>query len=142
MPLLHHAMSRTLAGNGEAIELAGKTDREIADINHLLHFAAAFGSDLAGLYHHQATQLVLNGAQLLAQEPDEFAAARRWNQAPSHKRVHCIIDDFANRRRVSVLHIGNRFAGRRRTHDPGSFLKRTAIDAKVLQDRGGFLSEI
>jgi hypothetical protein len=122
--------------------LAGKTDREIADINHLLHFAAAFGSDLAGLYHHQAAQLILGGAQLLAQEPDEFAAARRRNQAPSHKRVHRIIDDFANRRRVSVLDIGNRSAGRRRTHDPGSFLKRTAIDAKVLKDRSGFLSEI
>ena len=56
MPLLHHAMRGTLAGNGQTIELAGKTDREIADINHLLHFAAAFGSDLAGLYHHQATR--------------------------------------------------------------------------------------
>jgi hypothetical protein len=142
MPLLHHAMRRTLAGNGQAIELAGKTDGEIADINHLLHFAAAFGSYLAGLYHHQAAQLVLCGAQLLAQEPDEFAAARRWNQAPSLKRVHRIIDDFANRGRVSVLHIGDRSAGRRRTHDPGAFLKRTAIDAKVLQDPSGILSEI
>src|SRR5262245_17578818 len=142
MPLLHHAMRRTLAGNGQAIELAGKTDREIADINHLLHFAAAFGSDLAGLYHHQATQLILGGAQLLAQEPDEFAAARRWNQAPSHKRVHRIIDDFANPRRVSVLNVGNHSAGRRRTHDSSAFLVQTAIDAKVLKDRSGFLSEI
>jgi len=50
---------------------------EIGNINHLPHFAATFGSDLAGLYHHQATQLILG-----------------------------------------------------------------AIDAKVLQDRSGFLSEI
>jgi hypothetical protein len=102
---------------------------EIANINHLPHFAATFGSDLAGLYHHQATQLILGGAQLLPQEPDEFAAARRRNQAPDLECVHCIIDNFANRGHVSVP-------------DPGSFLKRTAIDAKVLQDRSGFLSEI
>lgn len=35
MPLLHHAVSGTFAGNGQAIELAGETDGEIADINHL-----------------------------------------------------------------------------------------------------------
>src|SRR5215813_11994216 len=99
MPLLHHAMCRTLAGNGQTIELAGKTDGEIADINHLLHFAAALGSNLAGLYHYQAAQLVLGGAQLLAQEPDEFAAAWRWNQAPCLKCAHRIIDDIVNRRR-------------------------------------------
>jgi hypothetical protein len=105
---------------------------EIANINHLPHFAATFGRDLAGLYHHQATQLILGGAQLLPQEPDEFAAARRRNQAPSLECVHCTIDNFANRGHVSVRHTGNRSAGRRRTYDPGSFLKRTAIDAKVL----------
>src|SRR4029453_13252451 len=142
MPLPPHAMRRTPAGNGQAIELAGKTDGKIANINHFLHFAATFGSDLAGLYHHQATQLILGGTQLLPQEPDEFAAARRRNQAPSLECVHCTIDNFANRGHVSVRHTGNRSAGRRRTYDPGSFLKRTAIDAKVLKARSGFLSEI
>jgi hypothetical protein len=42
MPLLHHAVRGTLTSNGQAIELARETDGEIADINHLLHFAAAF----------------------------------------------------------------------------------------------------
>jgi hypothetical protein len=43
---------------------------------------------------------------------------------------------------VRALHICNRFTGRRRTRDPSAFLIQAAIDAKVLQDRIGFLSEI
>src|SRR4029453_4800737 len=68
---------------------------EIGNINHLPHFAATFGSDLAGLFHTQRTQLIFGGAQLPPQEPDEFAAARRRNQAPDLECVHCIIDNFA-----------------------------------------------
>src|SRR5262249_55523248 len=142
MPLLHHAMRRTLTGNGQTIELAGKTDGEIADINHLLHFTATFRSDLADLYHDQPPHLILGRAYPLAQEPDDFTAARRWDQAPCLECLHRVIDDIAHRRRVSVLHIGNRSAGRRRTHGSAAFLIQTTIDAKVLKDRSGFLSEI
>ena len=48
MPLLHHAMAGTLRCDREAVELARKTDREIADIDHLLHFAETFLQNLAG----------------------------------------------------------------------------------------------
>jgi len=140
MPLLHHAMRRTLAGNSQAIELAGETDGEITDIDHFLHFAAAFGSDLASLYHYQAAQVLLGGSQLLAQESDEFAPTGRWNQAPCLKGQRPVIDGFANRCSVGALHFCNRFASRRRTCDPGAFLIHAAIDAKVLKDRIGLMS--
>jgi hypothetical protein len=73
VPLLHHAMRRTFAGDGQTIELTGQADREFANVDHLLHFAAAFRGDLASLYHDQSTELILGGAQLCAEEPYELA---------------------------------------------------------------------
>ena len=43
MPALHHAMLATFGRDGQAIELAGQPDGEIADVDHLLDFAEAFG---------------------------------------------------------------------------------------------------
>ena len=42
-----------LAGDGQAVELARETDREVADVDHLLHFAEAFLDDLAGFERDQ-----------------------------------------------------------------------------------------
>ena len=44
MPLLVHAMAGPLAVHGEAVELAREADGEIGDVDHLLHFAQAFGA--------------------------------------------------------------------------------------------------
>ena len=49
MPLLHHAVPRPLRGDRQAVELARQADREVADVDHLLHFAVALGADLAHL---------------------------------------------------------------------------------------------
>jgi hypothetical protein len=68
--------------------------------------------------------------------------ARRRNQAPCLKGLGRAINGIANRYSVGALHICNRYAGRRRTRDPSALLIHAAIDAKVLQDRIGFLSEI
>ena len=56
MPRLHHAMAGTFAGDGQAVELARQTDREIADVDHLLHFAEAFLQDLAGFERDEAAE--------------------------------------------------------------------------------------
>ena len=65
-----------LGGDGEAVELARQADGEVADVDHLLHFAEAFGDDLAGLERDQPAEIVLGGAQLLAEQAHELAAAR------------------------------------------------------------------
>ena len=49
MPCLHHAMAGSLGGDGEAVELARQADGVVANVDHLLHFAARLGDDLAGL---------------------------------------------------------------------------------------------
>ena len=49
VPLLHHPVLRALGGDGQAVELAREADGEVADVDHLLHFAFALGEDLAGI---------------------------------------------------------------------------------------------
>ena len=37
------AVARPLAGHGQAVELAREADGEVGDVDHLQHFATAFG---------------------------------------------------------------------------------------------------
>jgi hypothetical protein len=53
---------------GLAVQHARLADREIRDVDHLLHFAVAFGLDLAGFQRHQAAERALMGAQLFADQ--------------------------------------------------------------------------
>jgi hypothetical protein len=59
MPGFHHAVLGALGGQREAVELARQADREVADVDHFLHFARAFGRDLAGLQRDEAAQVAL-----------------------------------------------------------------------------------
>ena len=52
-------------------------DREVADVDHLLHFAFAFGEDLARLERDEFAEVVLLLAQGVAELADGFAADRR-----------------------------------------------------------------
>ena len=82
MPLLHHAVLGALGGDGQAVELAGKADGEVADINHLLHFAFAFGEDLAGFECDEASEVALGLAQGVAELADDFAAFGGGKELP------------------------------------------------------------
>ncbi len=55
--------------HGDAIEHARLADGEVGDVDHFLHFAQAFGEDLAVLERDQRAEIVLVTAQLLAQQP-------------------------------------------------------------------------
>jgi hypothetical protein len=59
MPLLVHAVLRTLRVHGEAVQHARLPDGEIRDVDHLLHFAVALGLDLAVLQGHQTAESIL-----------------------------------------------------------------------------------
>ena len=76
MPLLHQAMIRPLRLNRQAVKHARLTDGEIADVDHLLHFAFAFGDDLARLERDELTEIVLRFAQGVAELSNGFAANR------------------------------------------------------------------
>ena len=49
-------MARTLGSDGETVQLAREADGEVADVDHLLHFAEALGDDLPDLERHQRAQ--------------------------------------------------------------------------------------
>ena len=82
MPGLHHPVVGALGGERQAVELARQADREVADVDHLLHFAQAFGGDLAGLERDQPAEVGLGRAQLFAEQAHQLAAARRRHVAP------------------------------------------------------------
>ena len=78
-------MPRALGGDSEAVQLPRQADGEIADVDHLLHFAKALGDDLAHLERDQRAERLLRGAQFLAEEADELAPPRRRNLAPGEE---------------------------------------------------------
>ena len=82
VPGLHHPVLGALGGDGEAVELAGEADGEVADVDHLLDLAEPLGGDLAGLEGDEAAEIVLGGAQFLAEEAHELAAPRRGDFPP------------------------------------------------------------
>ena len=82
MPLLVHAMRGPLRVHGVAVEHARLAHGEIGDVDHLLHFAVAFGFDLAHLQRDQGAQRVLVLAQRFAHEAHGFATLRRRHFAP------------------------------------------------------------
>jgi hypothetical protein len=64
------------------MQLARKTDGEIADVDHLLHFAQRFLRDLARLDGDEPSELGLVGAKLVAETADEPAANGRRYRPP------------------------------------------------------------
>ena len=86
VPGLHQAVTGSLAGNGQSVQLARQADGEVADVDHLLHFAEALRADLAGLDRHQLAELGLVLPQQLAEAPNEGATCRRRGRPPQPER--------------------------------------------------------
>ena len=82
VPLLHHPVLRPLGGDGQPVELAREPDGEVADVNHLLHFAFAFGEDLAHLQRDEAPEVALGLAQGVAELADDLAALGGGHELP------------------------------------------------------------
>ncbi len=56
VPLLVHPVQRALGVHREAVELTREADREVGDVDHLLHFAETLAADLADLERHQQAE--------------------------------------------------------------------------------------
>jgi hypothetical protein len=91
MPLLVHAVEGPLRVHGEAVELAGEADGEVADVDHLLHLAQALGEDLAHLQRDQLPQRLLVRAQLLPELTDDLPAPRCGEHAPVLEGRRCLL---------------------------------------------------
>ena len=82
MPGFAHPVHRAFAGDGQAVKLAGEADREVANVDHLLHFAQPFGNGLAAIERHQFAQRLFVVAQGIAQAADELPPHGGGNGAP------------------------------------------------------------
>ena len=60
MPLLHQTVAWPFRLNRQAIKHPRLTDCEIADVDHLLHFAFALRDNFAGLERHELAELVFH----------------------------------------------------------------------------------
>ena len=135
MPGLHHPVPRPLGSDREAVELAREAHGEVADVDHLLHFAVAFLQDLAGLDRNQPAERGLLRAQFLPEEAQQLAAARRRHAAPRPERRGGGAD--------LCLHVGRRIGAQHR--ELGAVDRRAAsevlsgvrreIDPQFLQEQ-------
>ena len=82
-----------LGGDREAVELSRKADGEIADVDHLLHFAETLGDDLADFDGDECAQGVLLGAKFLSQKTHELAPPRRGDIAPGEEGAVRLLGD-------------------------------------------------
>src|SRR5699024_6766880 len=82
LPGFHQSVPGTLRRHGLAVEHAGLAEREIADINHFLHYAFSLGNSLSGFHLNKNSQVMLVFSQQLAPALNHVAAARGWNIAP------------------------------------------------------------
>ncbi len=93
MPLLEHAVARAFARHGEAVKLARKSSGEIGDVDHLLHFAFAFGQDLAHFKRDQRAEIVLGAPQLIADLADDLAALGGRQHAPAFEDLGSLLNN-------------------------------------------------
>jgi len=82
VPLFHEAVSGAFGLDGEAVELAGETDGEVADVDHFLHFPFPFGEDFAGLEADEFAEIGFSAAESVAELADRFTADWRGGGAP------------------------------------------------------------
>ena len=116
MPGLEHAVPRALGGDRAPEELAREADREVADVDHLLHLAEALLGDLAGLERDERAERLLLAAQLLAEQPHELAAARGGHVAPGLERHGSACDGHVGTGCARAADVREQLAGDGRAH--------------------------
>ena len=142
MPGFHHAVLGALGCNRQAVELAGETHRKIADVDHFLDFAQAFGGDLADLDGDQATESLLGRPQLLAEEANEFAPLGSRHEAPREEGLMCLFDCRRCIRRRDLGKPADLPPGNRRADRKGATGIALGLDAEIVEDVFHVLGEI
>src|SRR5690348_18309026 len=85
MPLLAHPVGRAFRLHRSPVEHARLTDRKVGHIDHLLHFAVAFGFDLADFERNQRAELIFFLPQRLPDQAHELSAFGGRHHAPAAK---------------------------------------------------------
>ena len=142
MPGFHHPVLGALGGDRQAVELARQADGEIADVDHLLHFAQAFRGDLADLDRNEPAERGLGGAQFLAEQADQFAALRRRHGTPFEEGLMRRFDRRLRLGNGMFPEFADFLAGDRRGDGKRAAVIAAGIDAEFGKQLGGFGGEI
>src|SRR4029077_1501602 len=86
MPLLHQTVIFSLRLDRQAIKHARLTDCEIADVDHLLHFAFPLRDDLSSLECYELPELMFRFPERVAETANGLAADRPGRITPFQKR--------------------------------------------------------
>lgn len=133
-------MLAALRRNCQAVELAGKSDGKVADVNHLLHFAPPFRQDLARLDGNKSAKGLLAGAQFLAKK-QELAMLGRWSHAPLQEGRMNLLDRGRRIGGAAFLHLGKCFSCDRREGGKRSARIALFAQAKACQKGMRFCCE-
>lgn len=82
VPGLHETVTRTLRRHGLAVEHAGLSQCEVANVNHFLDFAFSLRNGLAGFNLNQNAQVMLVLCKQLSPTLHHIATPWRWDFAP------------------------------------------------------------
>src|SRR5690554_6113831 len=85
MVLVIHSVAGTFAMDGKTVELARKTDRKIADVDHFLHFAQTFLIAFSHFVGNQFSEWFFEPSQFISKLAHNFTALWCWFQSPSFK---------------------------------------------------------
>src|SRR5262249_30646777 len=118
----HHSVLRPLGSYRQAIKLARLPHCEVADVDHLLHFAEALGDDLAHLDGDEAPKSVLVAAQFITEQADQLSTFLGRDRAPDEKGTMCRVDGLARGRGIVLVNSADDFSGDGAPHDQRSTL--------------------
>ena len=91
---MHHVVL-ALAGDGKTVKLARDPDGEVADVDHLLDFAATLFEDLAAFEAYEGGKFLFALAELVAELADEFASFGSRDIPPNAECLYALVDfDF------------------------------------------------
>ena len=114
VPLLHHPVGGTLAGDRQAVELAREADGKVADVDPLLDLAERLGPDLADLQGHERGEFLLLLADRLADPADQLATPGGGYDSPAEEGLGIGRRGSGDVARVSSPDGGQRLAVDRR----------------------------
>src|SRR5690606_19436214 len=77
----------------QTVELPAQTDREVADVDHLLDLAEALGPDFADFGRDELAEGLFVGAPLVAELADHLAAQGRRAHAPRRELLGRLGED-------------------------------------------------
>src|SRR5699024_6167464 len=96
MPGLHESVARALGRHGQAVEHAGLSDGEVANIDHLLNLTLSLGHGLTGFCLNQHSQITLVLSQQLTPAFHHSAPGRCRDCAPGLESLMGAVDGSLN----------------------------------------------